>query len=69
MKDFDNQPIEIGSTVILMTSPREFGSVFLMKGIVVSNTEKSIRIELPCGKKVTRKPKRVGVLNKTIKSA
>jgi hypothetical protein len=62
MKDFDEQTIEIGDVVVFMTTPAEFGSCFLKKGTVVKETKKSIRIELSCGKVITRQPHRVARL-------
>lgn len=63
LKDaFKNHLVE-GSKVVLMTAPREYGSVFLMQGKVVSMTDKSVRVKLSDGKVVTRAAHRVALLN------
>lgn len=65
MNDFTNQTLAIGDTVAFMTPPKEFGSVFLMKGTVIKFTNTGCQIDCGMAKPIHRQSHRIAKLNLT----
>jgi hypothetical protein len=68
LKDHKGIKMYVGDTVVCMTSPTQYGSVFPQEGKIISMTDKSVRVEINDFEKVTRQAHRVAVMNKPEKN-